>query len=321
MDSNAAMTAKQYEYNRQVESDYVSRIEHLLEPIVGAGKVRATVNADIDFTEEESTEELFSPNQKSVRSEQASESISRSATQGEGIPGALSNQPPAGGVLVEGAGSVAADSMDGAQAGNSSKNSVRNYELDKTIRHKRQGTGIVKRLSVGVLIDDQVKLAQGGNETRTPWTDDEIKRFTTLIEQTIGFDQQRGDRVNIINASFSPEVALEELPEPGLMEQPWIRNLGKQLLAGIIILILIFTVLRPTAKKLANYQPPAPLLAGPGGGEEGTGGMMGQLEHKSAAIPMPGAEDRKVEFAKSMVDHDAGRVANVVKDWLGNEAS
>ncbi len=316
-DSKVAMSAKQYDYNRQVEDDYAARIVHLLEPIVGMGKVRANVSAEIDFTEEESTEEIFNPERQSVRSEQSSETESLVGSAG-GVPGALSNQPPAGGTLVEGPGVVGADGTAVARPTNSSRNSVRNFELDRTIRHKRQHSGMVKRLTVAVLLDDKV-VTEGNTTERTPLTDEEIQRITTLVQQSIGYDQERGDRINVINASFTPAEIEEALPEPSIMEQPWIRNLGKQLLAGIIILVLIFTILKPTVKKLTDYQPPAKRLPS-AEGEYEEGGEMARLEKKESSIALPSDHDQKVEFAKAMVGQDPRKVANVVKDWIGNEA-
>ncbi|MDH5471425.1 MAG: flagellar basal-body MS-ring/collar protein FliF [Gammaproteobacteria bacterium] len=314
-DGNVAMTAKQYEYRRQLESDYAKRIERLLEPIVGMGKVRSTVNADIDFTEQESTEETFNPQRQSIRSEQSSETANFGAQDAGGIPGALSNQPPESGVLVPGAGGVDEMAGSGQKALNSSKNAVRNYELDRTIRHTRQGVGSIQRLTVGVLVDDHTKTSKTGAVERIPLTDEELKRITTLVQQTIGFNQERGDQVNIINVSFAEAEVVEELPEQTLLEQPWIQNLGKQLLVGIIILVLIFAVFKPTVKNLATYQPPTPML--PAGEGEG-GAAVGQLEHQER-VKMPSGQDDNVDFAKAMVDHDPGRVANVVKEWVANE--
>lgn len=323
--NKVAMTAKQYEYTRQLEQDYMSRIEHLLEPMMGVGKVRATVNADMDFTESESTEELFNParqqNQVVLRSEQNSE---KSSTEGEaaGVPGALTNQPPVGGQLQPGAGDVAGQAGQTA-AVNNSKNTVRNYEVDRTIRHQRQDIGKVKRLAVAVLVDDHVTVAKDGKETRTPLTADEIARMNTLVQQAIGFNEQRGDKVDVINASFTAPEAEEALPEPSLLDQPWVHNLGKQILAGVIILILIFTIVLPTYRNISSYTIPVAALPagteGEAGGGAGGGGQA-RLERGESPLALPSNHDQKVEFAKSMVDQDARRVANVVKEWVGGEA-
>lgn len=315
---NVAMTARQYDYSRKVEQDYARRIEHLLEPIMGVGKVRATVNADIDFTQQESTEELFNNANNTVRSEQSSSS-QKFSRDGGGVPGALTNQPPESGQLVEGAGGVGQGAASQNPL-NSSRNSVRNFEVDRTIRHSRQNSGIVKRLTVAVLVDDHVVL-EDGEITRTPLTTEEITRMTTLVQQTIGFDQQRGDLVNVINASFSPLEEVEALPEPSIMDNKWVQFALKWIWPFILIMVVIFTILKPSIKGLTTYTPPAPVLTETQAGEAGEGGAAGmaQLEHQEAPIPLPSDHDQKVEFARSMVSQDPRKVANVVKDWVGNE--
>jgi len=325
--SNVAMTAKQYDYARQVEKDYERRIEHLLEPIMGVGKVRATVNAKIDFSSQESTEELFNNANQTVRSEQTSES-SRYTKNDGGVPGALANQPPQGGRLVPGAGGIDGEASTANSPSNASRNSVRNYEVDRTIRHSRQHSGAVQRLTVAVLVDDKV-LVEDGETTRTPLTNEEIERVTNLVQQTVGFTEDRGDVVNVINASFTPVEAIEALPEPGIMDNKWVQFALKWIWPFILILVVIFTILKPSISGLTSYVPPAPLAppaaeAGAAGGGAVAGAIgadgMPQLGHQDAAIPLPQDHDAKVDFAQSMVQQDPGKVANVVKDWIGNES-
>ncbi len=313
MGSDAAMSGKQYDYTKKVEKDFAKSIERLLEPIVGMGKVRATVNADIDFTQEESTEELFNPERQSVRSEQSSSSSRFSGQGASGVPGVLSNQPPAAGTLVQGAGAVGG-APAAAMPLNSNKNTVRNYELDRTIRHKKQGSGLIKRLTVAVLVDDHT-VKKGRKTEKTPLTEEEMKRITTLVQQTIGYNEERGDKVNVINAPFTPAEVAEALPEPGMLDQPWVRNIGKQVLTGVILLVLVFVVVRPAVKSLIDYTPPAPALPPAAVSAE----EQARLEHQEEAIPMPSDHDQKVDFAKSMVAQDPRKVANVVKEWIGNE--
>ncbi|VAW59168.1 Flagellar M-ring protein FliF [hydrothermal vent metagenome] len=324
--SDAAMTARQYDYSRQVERDLEKSIERLLLPIMGAGKVRATVNAKIDFAQQESTEELFNNANQTVRSEQSSKSQRSNNMNGGGVPGALANQPPEGGQLVEGAGGVGQGGVSQVQTPtNSSSNNVKNYEVDRTIRHSRQNTNVIQRLTVAVIVDDKV-VVEDGETTRTPLTAEEITRLTTLVQQTIGFDQQRGDLVNVINASFTPLEAIEDLPEPSIMDNKWVQFALKWIWPFILILIVIFTILKPSIKGLTSYVPPTPVLARPEGGGSGSGaageggaeGGVAQLEHQEE-IPLPSDHDQKVEFAKSMVQQDPKKVANVVKDWVGNE--
>lgn len=325
MSSNVAMTAKQYDYSRQVEQDYQQRIERLLEPIIGVGKVRATVNADIDFTQQESTEELYNNADQAVRSEQTSES-SRFARETGGVPGALANQPPQGGQLVEGAGEVGAAEEE-VNPLNRSRNTVRNYEVDRTIRHSRQSSGSVERLTVAVLVDDRV-VVEDGESVRTPLSAEEIARITTLVQQTVGYDEARGDQVNVINASFTPLEEIAELPEPSLMDNKYVQLALKWIWPFLLILVVIFTILKPSISSLTSYTPPPrQALSRREGDEEGneeagtTADNVARLAHQGGPIPLPSGHDAKVDFAQSMVQQDAKKVANVVKDWIGSEAS
>ncbi len=329
MSGNMAMTGQQYDYARQLEQDFERRIEHLLEPIMGVGKVRATVNAKIDFSQQESTEELYNNANQTLRSEQSSSSEKFDRSNG-GVPGALANQPPEGGRLVEGAGGVGEGGVTPKPL-NASQNNVRNYEVDRTIRHSRQNSNVIERLTVAVLVDDKV-VVEDGETTRTPLTVDEIKRITTLVQQTIGFDQQRGDLVNVINASFTPLEAIEDLPEPSMMDNKWVQFALKWIWPFILILVVIFTILKPSINGLTSYVPPTPVLENSQAGEGAQGGKVdadgnpvgedgvAQLEHQEGAIPLPNDSDQKIEFAKSMVQQDPKKVANVVKDWVGNES-
>jgi len=228
--------------------------------------------------------------------------------------------------LVEGAGGTG-EVESVALPLNASSNAVRNYEVDRTIRHSRNGSGNVSRLTVAVLVDDRV-VVEDGETTRTPLTNEEITRVTTLVQQTIGFNQDRGDQVNVINASFTPLETVEDLPEPSIMDNKWVQLALKWIWPFILIMVVIFTILKPSISSLTSYTPPAPVLASPEGGEGGTGegggegGAEGvaQLEHHAGGIPLPSDHDEKVDFAKSMVEQDPKKVANVVKDWIGNES-
>ncbi len=326
MSSNVAMNSKQYDYSRQVEQDYQQRIERLLEPIIGAGKVRATVNADIDFTQQESTEELYNNADQTLRSEQTSES-SRFVRETGGVPGALANQPPQGGQLVEGVGEVGDVEQD-ANPLNRSKNTLRNYEVDRTIRHSRQSSGSVQRLTVAVLVDDRI-VVEDGESTRTPLSAEEITRITTLVQQTVGYDEARGDQVNVINASFTPLEEIADLPEPSLMDNKYVQLALKWIWPFLLILVVIFTILKPSISSLTNYTPPPrQALSRREGDEEGgyeeantAADSVARLAHQGGPIPLPSGHDAKVDFAQSMVQQDAKKVANVVKDWIGSEAS
>jgi flagellar M-ring protein FliF len=199
---------------------------------------------------------------------------------------------------------------------------VRNYEIDKTISHTKLNAGAVRRLSVAVLLDDKKTVDDGGNVTRTPFTDKEIATFNALVREAIGFDGQRGDTVQISNVSFSKPEAPAALPEPSLLEQPWVMDMGKQLLGAIAVLFLIFGVLKPVLRELAAKGVDTKNLsaqqvaqfAGDNQVVMDQSEVQRKLDHVNAS-----AYENNMSTVKSMVAQDPRRVAQVVKTWVGEE--
>ncbi len=206
-DKGMAQTSTQFAYNRKLETTYAERIRQLLEPIVGAGRVRASVNAELDFTVTERTQESFNPDLPALRSEQVSEDHSARSDVASGVPGALSNQPPEGAQLQQPGDPAARDNAASGVPQNSSKRSVRNYELDKTVSHTKLASGTVRRLSIAVVIDNKQALDANDEPLGKPWTAEDLERFTTLTKEAVGFNAARGDTLNIINSSFVPPPA------------------------------------------------------------------------------------------------------------------
>lgn len=326
-----SLTSSQFDYTKQLEEHYRQRVSAILEPILGIDNVRAQVTAMVDFTITEQTEERYNPDLPALRSEQVDEQAStRTAVQG--VPGALSNQPPAAGTAPEQA-QAAAGNGDGGQADtplNTSKRATRNYELDKTISHTRLSTGQLRQLSVAVVVDDQVVQGGDGELIRTPRTPEEISRITQLVKKAIGFDASRGDSVQVINAAFMAPPVAEPLPELPLWEQPWVWDLARQVGGILLVLMLILFVLRPTMKRL-TAPPVIERLegdAGAGAGEGGegaggatAGGVPGLEQKGSDALGLPGPEDyeQTLEAARQMVDDDPKRVAQVIKSWVAED--
>jgi len=208
---------------------------------------------------------------------------------------------------------------------NSSKRSVRNYELDKTVSHTKLATGTIRRLSIAVVIDNKQELDENDELVNKPWTPEELDGFTTLVKEAVGFNGARGDTVNIINSSFMPLPEAEAVPELSMMEQPWVWNVGKQAVGAIGVLILIFGVLKPILRSLAekgghtNAMVPAVAGAQGGAGSEdqlslsGAGSQQAQLEGPKAGY------EQNLETAKGVVSEDPKRVAQVVKNWVGED--
>ena len=326
-----APTSSQFSYNRKLELTYADRIRQLLEPIIGSGRVRATVNADLDFTVTERTRESFNPDLPALRSEQISEDETTAANAASGIPGALSNQPPQDAVVQPpGAGDASLDAASAAAPINSSKRSVRNYELDKTVSHTRLATGTVRRLSIAVVVDNRQELDENDELVSKPWAEDELNRFTTLVKEAVGFDAQRGDTVNIVNSSFVPPPEAEALPEPSLMQQPWIWDVARQAVGALGVLIVVFGVLKPVMRSLADkgaqsLQATAMLPAAAAAGDVAGAGAEDRLSLSGAnpqqaqlAAPQMGYEQH-LDTARSAVGEDPKRVAQVVRNWVGED--
>ncbi len=304
-----ALAATQFKYSRRLEEDYKQRIEDLLTPLVGAGRIRAEVVADIDFTYTEETSESFDPARSVVRSEQISEDLTTgTASFAAGIPGATSNQPPeATGVDPA---SIATEGEE-AEPKNSSRSSTRNFEVDRTIRHTRPQSGAIRRLSVAVLIDDA---PAEGDETQTTLTDGDVERYTALVKEAVGFDEARGDSVVVLNEAFRAVEPVEEFEPPALWERPGVIDGAKQVLGAIIVLAIAFGVVKPMLSGVVSGGSAiSGEYIGAGGFSGGTGAA--QLAGGAAAIPGPNY-DEKVAAAKNITGNDPARVAQVVKKWV-----
>jgi flagellar M-ring protein FliF len=329
------LSANQFEYTRKVEEHFRTRIEDLLAPIVGADRVRAQVTADVDFTVTEQTQEQFNPDQPALRSEQLNEQASRSSAV-QGVPGALTNQPPAAAAAPEQAQDGRADPA-GAGPVNSSKQATRNYELDRLVSHTRLAPASLRRLSVAVVVDDNLLPgAEEGTLVRRERTPEEIERITQLVREAIGFSAQRGDSVKVLNSRFLAPDEVAPLPAPPLWEQAWFWDLLKQLGGVLIALLVIFGVLRPTMKRLT--QPHAGELTGlaaedgvrgemaPGSarnaGEGGVtaGGMMLDKNGEPVKLPGPAGYENVLQALRDYVDEDPKRVAQLVKTWIAEDA-
>jgi len=311
------LTTSQLDYTRNIEKTYVARIERMLNPIVGMGNVRAQVTAEVDFTQTESTQEMFNPDLAAVRSEQSSEEQSEGSSLG-GIPGALTNQPPAAANAPQQANQQAgATTKQGSNR--TSRRSTKNYELDKTISHTRNRAGSVKRLSVAVVLDNKIAATQDdkaadGTVNRVPYTQQEITRITTLVRDTVGFSVLRGDSVNVVNVPFT-KVEFEPLPDTPIYEEAWVWDVVKQALGGLAVLFVIFGVLKPVMKNLA-VAPPITKIISENGDEldEDQLSLSGGDDKKRLA--KVASYEENLQLAQSIAAQEPKRVVQVVKNWM-----
>ncbi len=325
-------------------------MHNILQPVLGSGRYKAEVSADVDFSAVESTSETFNPDQPALRSEQSVNEQRQSSLPPQGVPGALSNQPPGPAAAPEQANQAAAASAvapgqplldaNGQQVvdpatgqpmlapypADKREQATRNYELDRSISYTKQQQGRLRRLSVAVVVDDQVSLNAAGEAVRVPWNADDLARFTRLVQDAVGFDASRGDSVSVINTAFVADSAGETFEEIPFYSQPWFWDVVKQVLGVLFILVLVFGVLRPVLKSLTNPSAGKGLqVAGGPGALDEEGGLDAGLANDRVSLsgpqnillssPSEGYE-AQLNAIKNLVADDPGRVAQVVKEWI-----
>ncbi|MEO6362750.1 MAG: flagellar basal-body MS-ring/collar protein FliF [Caldimonas sp.] len=323
----AGLDAQQLNYVAQIESGYAKRIFELLEPLVGHDNLRASVTADVDFSQTEATSEQFKPNQGadasvSIRSQQTTEQGGGSgAPLPSGVPGAASNQPPiAATAPLTGAsqplqGAPAATATPGASG---RREAVTNYEVDKTVRVTKNASGNVRRLNAAVVVNHRSTTDAKGKTTQVALTTDELEKLTALVRESIGFNKERGDSVRVINAPFKVETV--KTVDTPFWKSPELIDLVRAaaLPAGlaIVAVLVFFGLLRPALKTAFATRPQAPRsgqrIDAVVDDEESPGGV--------PALPPP-AYLRQLEGAKTLARDNPAAVAGIVRGWVGGEAA
>ncbi len=317
--TNEGLDANQLKYVQQIEQSYIKRIEALLTPMLGANNMRAQVSADIDFSRTEQTSESYKPNQNSadstIRSKQSSEAMNGSGLNASGVPGALTNQPP-----VPATAPIVADT--GTQTGgatansgnisNLQKESTVNYEVDRTIRHTILPVGSIKRLSVAVVVNGNRKVTDAkGKTSNKPLADAEKEQINNLVRDAMGFDQTRGDSLNVQVAAFTESKELVE--ESPFWKQPDTIELAKELLkyaliAGIMLFV-VFRVIKPALDTLLTPK-------------SATGGFTAAEESEATSeatyTPSVPSYEQNLQTARQIAQQEPKIVASVIKEWVGS---
>lgn len=301
----------QIRYVNEIETSVIKRIEDILSPIVGPGNARVQVAADVDFTQSEQTAESHRPNTTppdiSIRSQQTSESTSPTPPATQGVPGALSNQPPgvATAPTQTAPNQAQANAASAAQAGVSlRKDSTINYEVDKTIRYTKQPVGTIKRLSAAVVVNHR---KEGGKSK--PLSDTEIKQINDLVKEAMGYNKERGDTLSVANAPFT--IADQSEGSIPVWKDPELVSLVKELLkyaaiAGIIAYVVL-NVVRPFLKSMLDALPKVPVVP-----------IRPTDEPSAATGPSNAATlEKKINDARGLAQQDPKAVANIIKDWTG----
>ena len=336
---DAGLDPVQIRYIQEIEANAIKRVEDILSPILGPGNYRVQVAADIDFSQSEQTAETHRPNttppEISIRSQQTSESASTMPS-AQGVPGALSNQPPVPATApltqpaVPGVGTPAAGQQPpvpgqinaaGVQAQisnvgqpiNTRKDSTINYEVDRTIRHTKQSVGTIKRLSAAVVVNHR-KDAKG---IVKPIAEPELKQINDLVREALGFNQERGDSVSVANAPFTAiERSATDTP---LWKDPEMMSLAKELFKygaiAAILAYLLFKIIMPLVKTMMQPPPASPTRQ--------LGGNINIVDEEDGQTAPPSAAqalEQKLGQARELAQQDPKVVANIIKDWTGSNA-
>lgn len=310
--SQTAVSTKEFEYTRKLEESFQRRIVEILEPMLGPGRVHATVTADMDFTITEQTRENYDPQKTVVRSEQLANDERKGGVDAQGIPGALSNQPP-GTAGTPPAGAPASGAAAATPTSTSSR-STKNFEVDRVLSYVKQPTGTLKRLSIGVVLDDWQKVDKDGKVTTAPMSEADIKRFTELVRESVGFKADRGDQISVINQSFKTGLPPGAMESPGILQQPWLATVAKQAVGVGLVLLVVFMVLRPLMNNLTKQTVRA-LPPGAKPGKEDAAGAAAP-----GAIRLQPSFEQQVAAARTLVGSDPKRAAQVVKEWVATDS-
>ncbi|GGY11002.1 flagellar M-ring protein [Paludibacterium paludis] len=353
--ASGTLDQRQLSYVHQIEDDYVKRIEAILEPIFGKGNARAQVTAQLDFSETEQTSETFrpnsSPNPSATRSQQIVEKLGKGVPLPGGVPGALSNQPPSAAsapiTLPPGA-APGTQTLSGQPMGTDAtleRDITTNYEVDKTIQHTKLPKGSIKRLTAAVVVNYRNMPDRNGDLKPTPLTAQEVQQINNLVRDAIGYNTQRGDTINVVNAAFADAVAPVSVQEKVV---DYVTNNGtsilKYSLLAIAILYLVFGVVRPIMRDIVK--PPKPprdekaeaaagrLLAvaddEEGEIEIGEDGKPRRVARKGLS---GGGDDETVdekelqrrqyttnlESVREMVKADPRMAAQIIKEWISSD--
>lgn len=323
----------QLKYVQDYQQSIVKRIESIISPMVGNGNIRAEATADIDFSKTEQAAETYRPNSppeaSTIRSQQSSESYNKN-NNASGVPGALSNQPPVPATAPITTNGTAATANTTTNTGLVQKDTTTNYEVDKTIKYTQQPMGGVKRLSVAVVVNYKSETDKNGKVTTKPLSDLEKTQITALIKEAMGFNQERGDTLNVVNSAFASP------PKETIVEESFVSQfltldnglrVGKFLVSAAILAYLFFGYLKPMLYRImgkdadGNDLPGSRAVAEEDNEEqdEQDEDSVVNLSAKEPYVP-PGTEyEINLDMAKQLASSDPKIVANVIKTWVSNE--
>ncbi|WP_336757382.1 flagellar basal-body MS-ring/collar protein FliF [Aeromonas hydrophila] len=328
-DPVSAQTRKEFAMQQKQELEYKQKIDAILIPVLGADNYTAEVDLSLDFSQQEQTRKTYNPDLPAVRSEMTMEENSANGSNG-GVPGALSNQPPAASNIPQQATGPNAETT-ASSSGRSRKEATRNFELDTTVSHIRRQMGGIRRMTVSVAVDYKASTAADGKVTREPRTQPELDTLRRLLSGGLGFDVTRGDTLEVVAIPFNrPE--LESVAEAPLYDQPWFWRAVRIAASVLVIIVLIVTVVRPMLKRLL-YPDAKPegeldfdnhtvlggddelsLLAAQAESEPVFGVRDGHLK-----LPDLHRDEDLLKAVRALVANEPDLAAQVIKEWVANK--
>ncbi len=342
------LTSAQAQHKQKLEDLYRQRVTQILSPIVGDANVRSQVNMSLDFTQSEFTSEDYDRREKGPKTRSESLSEDRlSQKEAAGVPGTLSNTAPPTPTTTTQTATQPPAANESQSSSTTASRSTRNFELDRSVRHVKEATGNVERLSVAVVINERpplpgVKNDKGevGEPKPNPYTPEELEQMQALVRGVVGYKEDRGDVVTVVQAKFEPEQVID-LSIPWYKDEAVLANL-KTALLGLLFVAFLMMVVRPavmaTLKKDEPVADPALLLASPEaladgelteedlaniqlGEGETLEDIKAKLKPKKSNIPLEMLDtantyDDKVALVRMIVADDTARVASVLKNMI-----
>jgi flagellar M-ring protein FliF len=295
-DSVMSLSSTQMDYRQSFEKNMSLKILGILEPVVGAGRIKAKVSSDFDFTRSERTEEIFDPDGVVVRSEQKSTEKSSSGGGPAGIPGTASNLP---------GGASAGTSASGAQS--QKQDEMINYETSKTVKRTIESPVTLERITVAILIDGILPSQKDSIENPDKYvvhSEEDVKYYEDIIKKTIGYSEDRGDEISLSIMPFK-EVEQVEMGEAETDIMPMVFTVLRYFAPVAVALLFFLLVLKPLIGSLSKVPPRAATAAALAGGEQA------RLEEELKPKEIP-VEKQVIEWANKNPQQAAG----VVKSWL-----
>ena len=309
-DSFEGLTTTQLEYKNALESRLQQRIERMLTPVLGMGRILARVNAEIDFSRKTIQKELFDPDSAVVRSEQKTRENSR------GSAGASAEEgSPEAGYRGQQTGT-------GTSQESSRTQSTTNFEINKEEQQIVVPQGQIDTLSAAVIVDGTYTMDQDGNQVFAPRSEKELEQIRSLVMRALGYDSARGDAIEVTSMPFSKP---EPIPQPSLVQSALntAQKFWKPLLNAVIILLFLLLVVRPIVLAILKprvVEEEAPEAAGlPGSREQSALGERPAPEELRAREAKQHFDELK-EKAREVVDKNREEALNIVKQWIHEEA-